>query len=478
MILRLVPKSGPPVELDGPVVRVGRDTDCDLVLEDRSVSRLHAVIERTARGWSIKDQGSANGVFLDDHHITSAALEHGQTLRIGRVVFGVEIASVSDENTVMMNARELEERAKGAPAGPPLKTLWWAVGGLAAFIMVFSVALTGWLVYRDRMAARSPTPPLPAATIPGATPPPTTVSAPIAVNAPAAAPAPPSPPPTSATMPAATATEPARASPSAPLAGATLLLASDQECELRIDGKPAGHLSPDAVRAIAVAQGEHLVTAFSADGRQRWEQIVTTRGPEQVVVRIQLTAPRGPVRAADAAPPATAPPAKATVAETPRPVTTPPPSPLPAPKTPEPRRVETETATRPPPAAREPEPARVPPVTLPPATLPPAPTAESEELALAIRQIDDRAYDAALGHCDAVARRLMADGRRPAEAAEAKLFAGVALLGMGQQEAAKSRFRDALALGGANLRLDPIRFNKPSRHLAEEAAKLLETVRP
>jgi len=460
VILRLVPESGPPIELDGPVVRVGRDADCDLVLQDRSVSRLHAVIERTARGWSIKDQGSANGVFLDDHHITSAALEHGQTLRIGRLVFGVEIASVSNENTLMMNARDLEERAEeGAPAGPPLKTLWWAVGGLTAFIMVFSIALTGWLVYRDRMAPGSPAPPLPAATIPGATPPPTTVSAPIAVNAPAAAPVPAAPPPTAATMPAATAMEPARAS--APLAPATILLASDQECELRIDGKPAGNLSPDAVRTIAVPQGEHLVTAFSADGRQRWEQIVTTRGPEQVVVRVQLPAPKGPVRAADAAPPATAPPAKAPVAETPRPVTTSPPAPLPAPKTPEPRRAET-----------------APPATVPAATVPTAPTPESEELALAIRQIDDRAYDAALGHCDAVARRLMADGRRPAEAAEAKLFAGVALLGMGQQEAAKSRFRDALALGGANLRLDPSRFNKPSRPLAEEAAKLLETVRP
>lgn len=471
MILRLVPRSGPPIELAGPVVRVGRDADCDLVLEDRSVSRLHAVIERTARGWSIKDERSANGVFLDDHHITSAALEHGQKLRIGRLVFGVEIASVSDENTLMMNARDLEESAaaaEGAPAGPPLKTLWWAVGGLTAFIVVFSFALTGWLVYRDRMAARNSAPPLPAAspapatTIPAAAPPPTAVSAPMTVHAPAAAPAPP--------------------------ALATLLLASDQECELRIDGKPAGNLSPNAVRTIAVPQGEHLVTAFTADGRRSWEQIVTTRGPEQVVVRVQLPAPKGPVREADAAPPATAPPAKATVAETPRPVTTPAPAPPTAPKTPEPRRVETETAPfRPLPPPREPEPARAPPVTMPPvtahpvtappATTPAAPTPESEEVALAIRQMGDRAYDAALGHCDAVARRLMADGRS-AEAAQAKLFAGVALLGMGQQEAAKSRFRDALALGGANLRLDPIWFTKPSRPLAEEAAKLLETVRP
>src|SRR5689334_10927137 len=63
--LRLVPSAGgAPLEIDGNKV-VGRDATADVVVDHASVSRKHARIERTGEGWSVADQASANGTFIN-----------------------------------------------------------------------------------------------------------------------------------------------------------------------------------------------------------------------------------------------------------------------------------------------------------------------------------------------------------------------------------------------------------------------------
>jgi pSer/pThr/pTyr-binding forkhead associated (FHA) protein len=64
---------------------VGRDPDCDVVLASRSVSRRHAIVERTADGWIARDLGSANGVFVEGKRVSEAALVPGAALRFGDV---------------------------------------------------------------------------------------------------------------------------------------------------------------------------------------------------------------------------------------------------------------------------------------------------------------------------------------------------------------------------------------------------------
>ena len=41
---------------------IGRSRDCDIVLEDSSISRRHAELRPTGQGWMIEDLGSTNGV--------------------------------------------------------------------------------------------------------------------------------------------------------------------------------------------------------------------------------------------------------------------------------------------------------------------------------------------------------------------------------------------------------------------------------
>jgi len=89
--LRLIPPSGTTIEIDQDQVLVGRETTCDVVLNDGSVSRKHARLEKRGRTWMVLDQGSANGTFVDSQRIAETALRTGQELRFGAMSFRVEV---------------------------------------------------------------------------------------------------------------------------------------------------------------------------------------------------------------------------------------------------------------------------------------------------------------------------------------------------------------------------------------------------
>src|SRR5262245_65092615 len=91
--LRLLRHGGPPVEVDADRALVGRDPSCDVVLDDKSVSRRHASLERRGEAWAVVDQGSANGTFVDGEPVREAPLRDGQELRLGMIALRVEIES-------------------------------------------------------------------------------------------------------------------------------------------------------------------------------------------------------------------------------------------------------------------------------------------------------------------------------------------------------------------------------------------------
>jgi pSer/pThr/pTyr-binding forkhead associated (FHA) protein len=102
-MLRLVPASGPAVEIEKDKSIVGRDAGCDLVVNDVSVSRKHARFELWGGNWAVVDQRSANGTFLDGERITETKLRSGQELRFGAVAYRVEIEEENTGATVMMS---------------------------------------------------------------------------------------------------------------------------------------------------------------------------------------------------------------------------------------------------------------------------------------------------------------------------------------------------------------------------------------
>ncbi|MEI6970996.1 MAG: FHA domain-containing protein [bacterium] len=63
---------------------VGRSTRCDLVLDDKNVSREHAVIERISGRYELRDRGSRNSTILNGVQLTAPSiLKEGDRIQIG-----------------------------------------------------------------------------------------------------------------------------------------------------------------------------------------------------------------------------------------------------------------------------------------------------------------------------------------------------------------------------------------------------------
>ena len=68
----------------GERTTIGRSPDCDIFLDDVTVSRKHAVLVYKDDAFFIEDQGSLNGTFLNRRRIESGRLENGDELQIGK----------------------------------------------------------------------------------------------------------------------------------------------------------------------------------------------------------------------------------------------------------------------------------------------------------------------------------------------------------------------------------------------------------
>lgn len=67
-----------------PVIRIGADPLCDIVLSDPTVSRTHAEIRRRGENLELVDLESTNGTFLDGLQIGRSNIRPGVTFKVGR----------------------------------------------------------------------------------------------------------------------------------------------------------------------------------------------------------------------------------------------------------------------------------------------------------------------------------------------------------------------------------------------------------
>ena len=71
---------------------VGRDPGCELMLDNLGVSRRHAQLREVEGRYIVEDLNSTNGVFVDGRRVTTAQVDPGDEIKIGKFVLTLQHA--------------------------------------------------------------------------------------------------------------------------------------------------------------------------------------------------------------------------------------------------------------------------------------------------------------------------------------------------------------------------------------------------
>lgn len=123
-------------ELSRKKLTIGRTTDNEIVLDSTSVSRVHAVLKQTAKGWFIEDNISKNGIWVNGIAIKKALLRPGDVVQIGEFVFRycdprvpapmshpeeVSRAGIPSQKTEVISTDTWNVGAESTPQKPPIE---------------------------------------------------------------------------------------------------------------------------------------------------------------------------------------------------------------------------------------------------------------------------------------------------------------------------------------------------------------------
>lgn len=85
------PALAAPIRITSYKTIIGR-RNADVVIDDLDVSRQHAVIERYAERFLVRDLGSTNGTYVNHRKVEAEFLRSGDVIKVGatRLTFRVE----------------------------------------------------------------------------------------------------------------------------------------------------------------------------------------------------------------------------------------------------------------------------------------------------------------------------------------------------------------------------------------------------
>jgi DNA-binding response OmpR family regulator len=93
------------------IIYLGRSPECDYVIDDRQVSRKHAVIRKTANGYTIEDLDSKNGTFLNGAAVDSpTVLQDGDIIQ---VALAVKVMFLGSDATIPLSISEAAQMGLG-----------------------------------------------------------------------------------------------------------------------------------------------------------------------------------------------------------------------------------------------------------------------------------------------------------------------------------------------------------------------------
>jgi predicted component of type VI protein secretion system len=100
---------------------LGRSDECDVVLQDRSISRKHAVITFQEGRWFVQDLGSTNGVTKNGRRVERVELKDGEEFRLGELPlrFRAGAAEIKRDDHLEFASPNDPVPPAPAPAAPP-----------------------------------------------------------------------------------------------------------------------------------------------------------------------------------------------------------------------------------------------------------------------------------------------------------------------------------------------------------------------
>ena len=84
LLVKRGPNAGSTFLIDQETTTTGRDPGSAVFLDDVTVSRKHAIVERRGNEWFVKDTGSLNGTYVNGEQVDETKLTTGDEVQIGK----------------------------------------------------------------------------------------------------------------------------------------------------------------------------------------------------------------------------------------------------------------------------------------------------------------------------------------------------------------------------------------------------------
>lgn len=104
------------------IVVVGRREDCDLRIPLGEVSRKHCRFVKDGDTIRVEDLGSSNGTYLNGERVQESAVNAGDTVQVGPVMFVVQLDGSPAEDVMRPTARTVPDAPADAATMAPATT--------------------------------------------------------------------------------------------------------------------------------------------------------------------------------------------------------------------------------------------------------------------------------------------------------------------------------------------------------------------
>jgi predicted component of type VI protein secretion system len=105
-------------DFHGEAISIGRSRSADLRLATDTISRVHAILERTPDGGlRVRDAGSRNGIYLNDDRVDVAVLAATDVIRIGKYTLRCVVRNQGDISSLRVR-RAGNDRVPRDPSAP------------------------------------------------------------------------------------------------------------------------------------------------------------------------------------------------------------------------------------------------------------------------------------------------------------------------------------------------------------------------